>query len=189
MSSPTEAHVRTLSNGQQIPLLALEMWQVPDGSTAENAVLWALELGYRHIDTAQVYGNEGSIGRALAQSGVPRDQVFVTTNFNFSRKHPSAEVERSLQRLGLDYVDLYLIHSHQRGRRGHGPAWSARAGAWIHAIDRGIQFQRERARSAARGRVSTTDDASGSVQSAHVPAGLYWTDHKRAEWLWKRTVR
>lgn len=189
MSSTTEAHVRTLSNGQRIPRLALGMWQVQDGPTAENAVLWALELGFRHIDTAQVYGNEGSIGRTLAQIGVPRDQVFVTTKFNPSRRDPAAELERSLQRIGLEYVDLYLIHWPQRGRRGHGPAWSARAGAWIHAIDRGIQFQRERARSAARGRVSSTDGESGSVQSAHVPTGLYWTDHKRAEWLWKRTVR
>ena len=90
------------------------MWQVPDGSTAENAVLWALKLVYRHIDTAQVYGNESSVGRALAQSRVPRDQLFVTTKFNPSRKDPAAELERSLQRLGLDYVDLYLIRWPQR---------------------------------------------------------------------------
>ena len=69
MSSATEAHVRTLSDGVEIPLLALGMWQISDGPTAENAVRWALELGYRHIDTAQVYENEVSVGRALAKSG------------------------------------------------------------------------------------------------------------------------
>jgi 2,5-diketo-D-gluconate reductase A len=95
------------------------MWQVPDGPTAENAVRWALELGYRHIDTAQVYGNETSVGRALAQSGVPREHLFVTTKFNPSRKNPAVELERSLQRLGLEYVDLYLIHWPQ-----HGPIWA-----------------------------------------------------------------
>jgi diketogulonate reductase-like aldo/keto reductase len=115
MSSMTEAHVRTLSNGQDIPLLALGMWQVPDGPTAENAVRWALELGYRHIDTAQVYGNETSVGRALAKSGARRDQLFVTTKFNPARKDPAAELAHSLERLGLDYVDLYLIHWPQGG--------------------------------------------------------------------------
>src|SRR5579859_6461734 len=115
MSSMAEAHVHTLSNGQVIPLLALGMWQVPDGPTAENAVRWALELGYRHIDTAQVYGNETSVGRALAKTGVPRDQLFVTTKFNPSRQDPAAELAQSLERLGLEYVDLYLIHWPQGG--------------------------------------------------------------------------
>ena len=108
MSSMTETHVRSLANGHLIPLLALGMWQVPDGSTAENAVVWALILGYRHIDTAQVYGNEPGVGRALAQSRLPRDNVFVATEFNPSRKDPAAELERSLWRLGLDYVDQLL---------------------------------------------------------------------------------
>ena len=119
MSSATEAHVRRLSNGVEIPLLALGMWQIPDGPTAEDAVRWALELGYRHIDTAQVYGNESSVGRALAQSGVPRDQIFVTTKFNPARKDPAVELARSLDRLGLENVDLYLIHWPQRG-----PTWA-----------------------------------------------------------------
>ena len=68
MSITTGSHVRALSDGHQIPLLALGMWQVPDGSTSENAVRWALEVGYRHIDTAQVYGNEPSVGRGRVWS-------------------------------------------------------------------------------------------------------------------------
>ena len=97
----------------------LGTWQIPDGPTAEDAVRWARELGYRRIDTAQVYGNESSVGRALAHSGVPRDQIFVTTKFNPSRKDPAAELARSLDRLGLENVDLYLIHWPQRG-----PTWA-----------------------------------------------------------------
>src|SRR5438876_2970341 len=109
------APTRALADGNQIPLLGLGVWQVPNGSTTVNAVRWALDFGYRHIDTAQVYGNEESVGRALRESGVPRNQVFITTKFNPSRKDPAAEAERSLQRLGTDYVDLYLVHWPQGG--------------------------------------------------------------------------
>jgi len=113
--------VRVLADGNQIPRLGLGVWQVPNGPTTVNAVRWALELGYRHFDTAQVYGNEESVGRALRESGVPRDQVFITTKFNPSRKDPAAEAQRSLQRLGTDYVDLYLVHWPQGGATR---AWS-----------------------------------------------------------------
>ena len=92
---------------------------MPNGPECENAVRWALELGYRHVDTAQAYGNEESVGRALRDSGVPRDEVFVTTKFNPARKDPEAEAQRSLERLGVDQVDLYIIHS-PRG----GPTWA-----------------------------------------------------------------
>jgi diketogulonate reductase-like aldo/keto reductase len=111
----TDARTRALADGNQIPLLGLGVWQVPNGPVTVNAVRWALELGYRHIDTAQAYGNEESVGRALRESGVPRDQVFITTKFNPSRKDPAAEAEHSLQRLGMDYVDLYLVHWPQGG--------------------------------------------------------------------------
>ena len=70
-----------LPDGHQMPMLGLGVWQVPDGPECVNAVRWALELGYRHIDTAQAYGNEASVGRALRDSGLARDQVFVTTKF------------------------------------------------------------------------------------------------------------
>jgi diketogulonate reductase-like aldo/keto reductase len=92
---------------------------VPDGPECVNAVRWALELGYRHIDTAQAYGNEESVGQGLRESGIQRDEVFITTKFNPARTDPAAEAERSLQRLGVDYVDLYIIHWPQGG-----PTWA-----------------------------------------------------------------
>src|SRR5512142_5772 len=104
------ARTRPLKDGQAIPVLGLGVWQVPNGRECVDAVRWALELGYRHIDTAQVYGNEESVGEALRQSGVPREQVFLTTKFNPQRRDPAAELERSLKRLGVEYVDLYLVH-------------------------------------------------------------------------------
>jgi 2,5-diketo-D-gluconate reductase A len=127
--------VRVLADGARIPLLALGVWQVPDGPETENAVRWALELGYRHIDTAQAYGNEESVGRALRESGVPREQVFLTTKFYPARTDPAAEAARSLERLGVDYVDLYIIHWPQGG-----PTWAwpgmeqAREQGYAHSI-------------------------------------------------------
>jgi 2,5-diketo-D-gluconate reductase A len=114
-----DGRARVLADGNEIPLLALGVWQVPDGPECENAVRWALELGYRHIDTAQAYGNEASVGRALRDSGVPRDEVFITTKFNPTRKDAEAELERSLERLGVDQVDLYIIHWPRSG-----PTWA-----------------------------------------------------------------
>jgi 2,5-diketo-D-gluconate reductase A len=99
-----------LADGHEIPLLGLGVWQVQPGDEAENAVRWALELGYRHIDTAQAYGNEESVGRALRDSGVPREEVFVTTKFFPGHEDPEAEAEKSLERLGIDQVDLYIVH-------------------------------------------------------------------------------
>src|SRR3954467_13102472 len=110
---------RVLADDNQIPLLGLGVWQVPDGPECENAVRWALELGYRHIDTAQAYGNEASVGRALRDSGVPREEVFLTTKFYPARKDAEAEAQRSLERLGVDQVDLYIIHWPQGG-----PTWA-----------------------------------------------------------------
>jgi diketogulonate reductase-like aldo/keto reductase len=106
----TDEQHRTLTDGNRIPTLGLGVWQVPDGPECENAVRWALEAGYRHIDTAQAYGNEESVGRALRDSGVARDEVFLTTKFYPSHKDPAIEAENSLRRLGVDQVDLYIIH-------------------------------------------------------------------------------
>jgi diketogulonate reductase-like aldo/keto reductase len=106
---------RPLSSGYNIPVLALGVWQIPNGPECVNAVRWALELGYRHIDTAQLYGNEESVGRAVHESGVPREELFITTKFAPSRRDAAAEAEGSLRRLGLDYVDLYLVHWPQGG--------------------------------------------------------------------------
>jgi 2,5-diketo-D-gluconate reductase A len=116
VSGPT----RRLADGNEIPLLGLGVWQVPDGPECVNAVRWALELGYRHIDTAQAYGNEESVGRALCESGIPRVDVFITTKFYPRRRgDPAAEAERSLRRLGVDQVDLYIIHWPEGG-----PTWA-----------------------------------------------------------------
>ena len=114
-----DKQLRTLADGKQIPLLGLGVWQIPNGATTVNSVRWALELGYRHIDTAQAYGNEESVGRALKGSGVPRDEVFITTKFWPGAQDPVVEAERSLRRLGVDFVDLYLIHWPQGG-----PTWA-----------------------------------------------------------------
>jgi diketogulonate reductase-like aldo/keto reductase len=114
-SKTADQRSRVLADGNSIPVLGLGVWQVPNGRTTVNAVRWALELGYRHIDTAQAYGNEESVGRALKQSGVPREEVFITTKFYPGSEDPVAEAEGSLTRLGLDYVDLYIIHWPQGG--------------------------------------------------------------------------
>jgi 2,5-diketo-D-gluconate reductase A len=99
-----------LNDGVEVPRLALGVWQTADGDECVNAVRWALELGYRHIDTAQAYGNERSVGEGIRQSGVPRDEVFITTKFNPNQSDPVAAVEQSLERLGVEQVDLYIIH-------------------------------------------------------------------------------
>jgi diketogulonate reductase-like aldo/keto reductase len=114
-----DGRARVLADGNPMPLLGLGVWQVPDGPECVNAVRWALELGYRHVDTAQAYGNEESVGQGLRESGVPREDVFVTTKFHPARGDPVAEAEGSLRRLGTDYVDLYIIHWPQRG-----PTWA-----------------------------------------------------------------
>jgi diketogulonate reductase-like aldo/keto reductase len=105
-----DGRTRVLADGNEIPLLGLGVWQVPDGRACEDAVRWALEVGYRHIDTAQAYGNEASVGRALRDSGVPREDVFLTTKFHPSRSDAEEEAKRSLERLGVDRIDLYIVH-------------------------------------------------------------------------------
>jgi len=81
-----------------------------EGTETEQAVTWALEAGYRHIDTASMYHNEQSVGAALSRSALPRDQVFVTTKLLPTHASAARELTKSLRRLSLDYVDLYLIH-------------------------------------------------------------------------------
>ena len=115
----SEPQVRVLADGTRIPVLGLGVWQVRDGKSCVDAVRWALELGYRHVDTAQAYGNEQSVGEGLRQSAIPRDDVFITTKFFPRRRDPVAEIERSLTRLGTDHVDLYIIHWPEGG-----PTWA-----------------------------------------------------------------
>jgi diketogulonate reductase-like aldo/keto reductase len=118
-ATTADGRARVLADGNQMPMLGLGVWQVPNGPATVNAVRWALDLGYRHIDTAQAYGNEESVGKALRDSGLPRDQVFITTKFYPGGNDPAAEARQSLRRLGVDQVDLYLVHWPQGG-----PAWA-----------------------------------------------------------------
>src|SRR5207237_1481488 len=95
----TDGRTRLLEDGVEMPMLGLGVWQVPDGPECVNAVRWALELGYRHIDTAQAYGNEESVGEAIRDSGIAREDLFLTTKFYPGSDDPAKEAERSLRRL------------------------------------------------------------------------------------------
>jgi methylglyoxal/glyoxal reductase len=111
----------TLHNGVKMPLFGLGTWQSAEGNQVEQSVRWALDVGYRHIDTAAIYGNERGVGKAVRESGVPCEQIFVTTKLwnEEQRKGPEAcakAMDESLKRLGLDYVDLMLIHWPVKGR-------------------------------------------------------------------------
>ena len=104
----------TLQNGVKIPAIGIGTWQVAPGEEAYNTVKNALDAGYRHVDTAFTYGNEESVGKAIRDSGIPREEIFVTTKlpadiktYEGTREH----FEKSLKNLGLEYVDLYLIHA------------------------------------------------------------------------------
>lgn len=102
-----------LLNGIEMPRLGLGVWRAKDGQETENAVLTALEAGYRSIDTASMYGNEQGVGRAIRASGVPREQVFVTTKvWNNEQGYDNTlkAFRNSLKRLEMDYADLYLVH-------------------------------------------------------------------------------
>ncbi|MGT2749472.1 aldo/keto reductase [Streptococcus orisasini] len=105
--------VYTLNNGLTIPAVGFGTWRAQDGKEAYQSTLEAIKAGYRHIDTAAYYGNEESIGRAIKDSGVPREELYITTKlWNDAHSYEAAKeaLAASLQRLQLDYVDLYLIH-------------------------------------------------------------------------------
>jgi diketogulonate reductase-like aldo/keto reductase len=104
----------TMSNGVEIPKIGFGTWQIPNGSEAYDSVRTALEVGYRHIDTALAYGNEESVGRAVKDSGIDRDEIFLTTKCPAEVKDAAGArraFERSTTALGLGPVDLYLIHA------------------------------------------------------------------------------
>lgn len=109
----------TLNNGVKMPQLGFGVFKVPEGEEAYNAVKWALEAGYRGIDTAAVYKNEVSVGKAIKDSGIPREELFITTkvwNEDQGYEETLEAFEKSLERLKLDYVDLYLIHWPVKGK-------------------------------------------------------------------------
>ncbi len=108
----TSAPLTKLNDGTQIPQLGLGVFQL-DNDAAHRSTLAAFEAGYRHVDTAAIYRNEEGVGRAIAESGLSRDEIFVTTklwNKAQGRDNARVAVSRSLEKLGLDHVDLYLIH-------------------------------------------------------------------------------
>jgi len=107
------AKTLTLANGITIPSIGFGTWQTPDGDIAAESVKNAIEAGYRHIDTAQAYGNEAGVGEGIRMSGIDRSELFVTTkltNDNHTYELTKSSFKKSLEDLGLDYVDLFLIH-------------------------------------------------------------------------------
>jgi diketogulonate reductase-like aldo/keto reductase len=108
-----------LNNGLKMPWLGFGVFKLSDGQEVERAVRYALEIGYRSIDTAAVYKNERGVGKAIRESGIPREDVFLTTkvwNEDQRKKRTLAAFEESLKRLEVEYVDLYLVHWPVKGR-------------------------------------------------------------------------
>jgi diketogulonate reductase-like aldo/keto reductase len=100
-----------LNNGREIPLLGLGVWQIANGNETTQAVTWALEAGYRHVDTAKLYKNEESVGEAVRKSGIPREDIFITTKlWPTDAFDVEAAFDASMKRLDISYIDLYLIH-------------------------------------------------------------------------------
>jgi methylglyoxal/glyoxal reductase len=121
--------VAELNNGVKIPRLGLGVYQSPPGQLTRKAVEYALKVGYRHIDTARIYGNESDVGAAIRESGITREDVFVTTKlWNGDQGYETAlkACNESLKRLGLKYLDLYLIHW---------PVQDARAQSWKALVE------------------------------------------------------
>ena len=142
--------MKKLSNGVEIPVLALGTWFIDDDKV-EEAVKSAVKLGYRHIDTAQAYGNEQGVGKGISSCDVSREQIFVTSKVAAEYKtyeEAAASIDRSLANMGLDYIDMMIIHSPQpwdkvnqsedRYVEGNRAAWKALEDAYkagkLHAI-------------------------------------------------------
>lgn len=138
----------TLSNGVQIPKIGFGTWQIAEGTEAYQSVSHALKVGYTHVDTAQIYGNEVSVGRAIADSALSREDIFLTTKV-WNDKHDyelaKASIEESLTKLGVDYIDLLLIHWPNPKALRENDAWKAgNAGAW-KAMEEAYQAGKVRA--------------------------------------------
>ncbi|ORY91161.1 glyoxal reductase [Syncephalastrum racemosum] len=128
MSLTSVASKRTLNDGNTIPCVGFGVYNTLPGQETVQSVLWALEAGFRHIDTAAVYHNEEGVGEALKQTNVPREEIFVTTKLwdnGHGYEKAKAHLEQSLSKLGLDYVDLYLIHSPGPGKKLRLESWKA----------------------------------------------------------------
>lgn len=144
---------KELNNGVKMPIQGFGVFQIPDATECERVVTDALAVGYRLIDTASVYGNERAVGMAIRKSGIPREELFITTKAWISEmgyERTLRALDTSLARLGLDYLDLYLIHMPFGDYYGHGGLWknfmrkdvcglsgyaiSSRTDCWIYAI-------------------------------------------------------
>ncbi len=140
MKTPDGQLSLTLNTGDSIPQLGLGVFKVDD-DICEQIVLDALEVGYRHIDTAMIYRNEAAVGRAIAKSGIPRDELFVTTklwNSDQGADTTADALATSLELLGLDYVDLYLIHWPAPLRDEYVASWLALEGLHRKGLVRAI---------------------------------------------------
>ena len=128
----------TLANGNAIPKIGFGTWQIPNGAPAYDAVAAALAAGYRHIDTARAYGNESSVADAIRDSGIPREQIFLTTKLPAEVKSYDgalASFEVTMEALGLDYVDLYLIHAPWPWREAGADYADGNAEAWRAMVE------------------------------------------------------
>ncbi|SGZ49249.1 CIC11C00000004377 [Sungouiella intermedia] len=111
MSLEVNTDIITLNDGTKIPVVGLGTWRATEKGAAANSVKVALESGYRHIDTAAIYGNEEEVGEGIKAAGLPRSEIYVTTKlWNTAHDDVEGALNTSLKKLGLDYVDLYLIH-------------------------------------------------------------------------------
>lgn len=137
----------TLRNGYEIPCIGFGTWKMPEDEKGSESVHQALADGYRHIDTAAAYGNEKTVGEALAKSDVPREDVFVTTKvWNTDRGYDKtlSAFESSRKKLGLDYLDLYLIHwpasphAHPDWKRTNAETWRALETLYVQGLVRSI---------------------------------------------------
>lgn len=104
---------KILNDGNKIPVLGFGTYQIPNDGSTYKAVINALKVGYRHIDTAVAYFNEEEVGKAVRDSGISRSEIFVTSKLwlqDYGYENAKKAIDKSLQKLGLDYIDLYLIH-------------------------------------------------------------------------------
>ena len=131
---------KELNNGVKMPIQGFGVFQIPDATECERVVTDALAVGYRLIDTASVYGNERAVGMAIRKSGIPREELFITTKAWISEmgyERTLRALDTSLARLGLDYLDLYLIRRLLRSMAGYGKTLCERTCAGY----RGMQFR------------------------------------------------
>lgn len=119
------SHAVTLANGFAMPVLGFGTWQLPADGTTYQTVRWALELGYRHIDTAQAYGNEHEVGRAIKESGIPRSEICLVTKLSNIGEYRAARqrFQQQLDIMGVEYIDIYMLHSPGSDAESRKIAW------------------------------------------------------------------